>query len=104
MNEELASIPQPDRGLLFRAMAAYQRDIDVAWQVDKYTVGLMRMRNRARGAAGRCLFFATVQLRTGEETLVALAAYKKEGRSVPKNVMQRAEARLREWKRKNGII
>jgi phage-related protein len=104
MIAEFMAIPSRERAALFHAMAAYRQGIDVAWKVDKYPSGILRIRNRGAGSSGRCLFFATLRLRPGEETLVALAAYKKEGQDVPKAVMQRAESRLKEWKRANGII
>jgi hypothetical protein len=103
MKKELLSIPKEERGALFDAMGAYRRQGDPIWIVNRYAGGLLRIRSKAKSAAGRCLFFATVKLRSGEETLVALTAYKKEGEAVPKNVLKRATTRMEEWKKQNGI-
>ena len=103
MKKEFLSIPKDERGALFGAMGAYRRQGEPNWIVSRYAGKLFRIRSKAKSAAGRCLFFATVKLHPGEETLVALTAYKKEGDAVPKNVLKRAMTRMEEWKKQNGI-
>ncbi|MEX2242909.1 MAG: hypothetical protein WD716_03580 [Fimbriimonadaceae bacterium] len=103
MNDEFRAMPSYDRGTLFDAMAAYRKRSEIVWMVDRYAGGLMRIRSRSKTSSGRCLFFATTKLRAGEETLVAVTAYKKEATAVPRHVLRRAMSRMEEWKRRNGI-
>ena len=63
----------------------------------------MRIKSKSKTSSGRCLFFSTTKLRVGEETLVAVTAYKKEASAVPKHVLRRAASRMEEWKKQNGI-
>ena len=104
MNDEFLAIPSRDRGALFDAMGAYRKGLESVWKVDHYAGGLMRIRSRSNTSSGRCIFFTTLKFRSGEETLVAVTAYKKEGTAVPRHVLRRAMSRMEEWKKLNGII
>lgn len=98
INDEFISVPWPYHAILAQAMASYQRlgEGSPRALVVKYANGVWRLRPADR-SAGRCLFVPLQAPSRGEQTLLVLAVYKKEGDTVPRNVMKKAERRMRDW-------
>ncbi|MEI7985292.1 MAG: type II toxin-antitoxin system RelE/ParE family toxin [Armatimonadota bacterium] len=95
---ELDDLPAKDAAKLVSLMEHY-RDVGTGNQIDDYGNGIYRLRHIKSAYQGRLLYFA-VERTFGFERLVVLAVYKKESKSVPKTILDRAHARKRKFESK----
>jgi phage-related protein len=96
---ELDDLPAKDAAKLVSLMEHY-RSVGTGnpspAQIDDYGNGIYRLRHIKSAYQGRLLYFA-VERTAGFERLVVLAVYKKESKSVPKTILDRAHARKRKF-------
>ncbi|CAN5553241.1 hypothetical protein BH11ARM2_BH11ARM2_16240 [soil metagenome] len=99
---EFAELPHRDRAKLLALLEYYENagtGNPSPAQIDDYGEGLYRLRHIKPVYQGRLIFFAVERV-AGYERLVVLTVYKKEGQDVPTRVIERARARMTEYKRR----
>ena len=103
IQDELDQLPAKDAAKMVALMEHFSlvgRGNPLPAAIDEYGEGIYRLRHFKSDYQGRALFFY-FERTSAVERLVLLTVYKKESRSVPDSVLQRAKTRMNDYKRRN---
>ncbi|MBS1718123.1 MAG: type II toxin-antitoxin system RelE/ParE family toxin [Armatimonadetes bacterium] len=105
IRQEFAKLPVKDRAKLLALMEHYAvvgNGNPSPARIDDYGGGLYRLRHIKSAYQGRVIFFSSHKAE-GNERLVVLTVFKKETRSIPASILDRARARQAEYLRRNKL-